>query len=578
MAGSATNGRTIAYFSMELAFDPNIPNYSGGLGVLAGDTVRGAADLNVPMVAVSLVHRRGYERQVLDANGVQQEADDPWQPEDHLERVDLRIPVALEGRTVLLRPWLRRVVGDGGFEVPVYLLDAELPENAPDDQCLTDHLYGGDLKYRLSQEILLGMGGVGLLRALGLDDVRVYHMNEGHSALLTLSLLEEARATRAGGGDHGAPAESDIDDVRHRCVFTTHTPVPAGHDQFEWELAAQLLTAEQVDLLRRSDVAGNAHLNLTRLALNLSHFVNGVAMRHGQISRDLFPGYPINSITNGVHPVTWTSQPFQDLYDWHVPEWRRTAQALRHAVGIPVQEVLDAHDLAKRRLASEIQRRCGVRLNPEAFTIGFARRATQYKRPTLIFSDIERLRALSKRFGTIQLVFGGKAHPNDPGGKEAIRQIHEAARTLGADLPVVYVDNYDMDLAAMITAGTDLWLNTPLRPLEASGTSGMKAALNGVPSLSVLDGWWIEGHIEGVTGWAIGGDWQPDGDDHSDRDAESLYEKLDGLILPTFTGHPEAYGRIMRSTIAFNASFFNAHRMMQEYVENAYRAVEDRGA
>jgi starch phosphorylase len=274
--------------------------------------------------------------------------------------------------------------------------------------------------------------------------------------------------------------------------------------------------------------------------------------------------------------VTWASQPFRDLFDWHVPAWRRSSNALRHAVGIPVPEVLDAHDQAKRRLLAEVQRRAGVHLDPSAFTIGFARRATAYKRPSLIFSDIERLRALSARYGPIQMVFAGKAHPDDDAGKDAIRQIYQAGAALDDQLPVVYLEDYDMGLGAFLTSGTDLWLNTPRRPLEASGTSGMKAALNGVPSLSVLDGWWIEGHIEGVTGWAIGGNWRSTTEEDGARDADSLYEKLENAILPAFRGPPEEYGRIMRSTIAFNASFFNAHRMMQEYVENAYRGLERR--
>lgn len=559
---------------MEVGIDKAIPTYSGGLGVLAGDALRAAADLRVPMVGVSLLHRRGYPTQLLGPDGTQTEMPTPWSPEQLMDELPIRVQIPIGDRTLTIRPWLYRVVGDDGYEVPVFFLDTELPENTPEDQRLTDNLYGGDDAYRLSQEIVLGIGGFAILRAAGLDAITSFHMNEGHSALLTLALLQEAEAASPFGAFNGSVPTSALNQVRSRCVFTTHTPVPAGHDQFSWELASSLICPEHIHLLQRTEVAGGDGLNLTHLALNLAHFVNGVAMRHGQLSRDMFPGYPINSITNGVHPLTWTSQPFRDVYDWHMPEWRRSALALRHAVGIPIPEIVDAHDQAKRRLLAEIQRRKDIRLDPEVFTIGYARRATPYKRPGLIFEDIERLRALSKRFGKIQLIYGGKAHQRDAAGKEAIREIFKAAATLGDDLPVVYLDNYDMGLGALMTSGTDLWLNTPLRPLEASGTSGMKAALNGVPSLSILDGWWIEGHIEGVTGWAIGSNWRPAVEDHGVHDAESLYDKLENHILPAFHQAPEVYGRVMRSTIAFNGSFFNAHRMMQEYVENAYRVSE----
>jgi starch phosphorylase len=307
---------------------------------------------------------------------------------------------------------------------------------------------------------------------------------------------------------------------------------------------------------------------MTYLALFFSRYVNGVAMRHGEISRTMFPKYPINSITNGVHATTWTGQPFQELFDRHVPEWRRDNHYLRYAVSIPLDEIQQAHVESKRLLLAEVERRTGIVLNPTALTIGFARRAALYKRPDLLFSDLDRLRRLARQVGPLQVLYAGKAHPADEGGKALIRRIFEAAGAVKDAIQVVYLEEYDMALARLLCAGVDLWLNTPQKPQEASGTSGMKAALNGVPSLSILDGWWLEGHIEGITGWAIGEDGTRPSDPQTE--AKSLYDKLEFVILPLFYGRPLAFAEVMRSTIALNASFFNANRMMVQYLQNAY--------
>jgi starch phosphorylase len=307
---------------------------------------------------------------------------------------------------------------------------------------------------------------------------------------------------------------------------------------------------------------------MTNLALSFAHYVNGVAMRHGQISRGIFPDYPVNSITNGVHLATWASPPLQQLFDSHVPEWRRDNLYLRYAVGIPPGEVAEAHAAAKRSLLAEIEHRAGVRLDPATLTLGFARRATAYKRCDLLFTDLGRLRRIARHSGPLQVLYSGKAHPQDEGGKQVIRRIFEAAAALKDDVRVVYLEEYDMALAKHLVAGADVWLNTPQRPHEASGTSGMKAALNGVPSLSVLDGWWVEGHIEGVTGWAVGEHaTRPDG---PEGEATSLYDKLEYVIGPLFYGRPLAFAQVRRSAIALNGSFFSAQRMVAQYLQNAY--------
>lgn len=554
---------TVAYFSMEICLEQAIPTYSGGLGVLAGDTLRSAADLGVPLVAVTLLHRKGYFEQHLDAAGQQSESPVQWNPEHVLERVEGRASVTIEGRMVHVAAYKYAVRGVRNHEVPVFLLDTNLPENSEWDRTLTDTLYGGDEHYRLCQEIVLGMGGAGVLQTLGYDAGVIYHLNEGHSALLTLQLLEKA----LDGRQHFELEDADLEAVRQRCVFTTHTPVPAGHDKFPLDMVRGVLGDERVALLEGCGGVYEGMLNMTHLALHLTRFVNGVAMRHRDVSRSMFPDYPINSITNGVHATTWTGPAFAELFDRRMPEWRRDNLYLRYAVSVPLQEIRDAHALSKSALLDEVHRRMGVALDPAVMTIGFARRATPYKRADLIFSDVERLAGIARNVGKMQIVFGGKAHPHDGGGKELIRRIFAADERLRGLVEVVYLENYEMALAHQMVAGVDLWLNNPMKPLEASGTSGMKAAMNGVPSFSVLDGWWVEGHVEGVTGWSIGG---PDAEGDPSRDALDLYDKLERVILPLFYRLPFSYAEVMRSAIALNGSFFNTQRMVRQYVHNAY--------
>jgi starch phosphorylase len=564
---SSSRPPSIAYFSMEVGLDPALPTYSGGLGVLAGDSLPAAADLGLPMVGVSLVHRQGYFRQHLDAHGIQTESPATWSPEERLEAVPERASITVEGRPVTVRAWRYRVQGESGQNVPVYFLDTALEQNSPWDRTLTDHLYGGDQRYRLCQEVVLGMGGIAILRALGHDDLQTYHMNEGHSALLTLGLLAEHM-------EGGVGSKAARDAVRRRCVFTTHTPVPAGQDQFPTDLVHQVLGDHWTTELHE-ECCLNGTLNMTYLALYFARYINGVAMHHGEISRSMFPKYPINSITNGVHAVTWTSAPLQRLYDRHFPEWRRDNLYLRYAVSVPTGEILQAHNEAKHLLLDEVKRRRRVQLDPTAFTIGFARRAATYKRADLLFTDLDRLRRIVRQGGPLQIIYGGKAHPHDEEGKAVIRRIYDAAAALGDSLRVVYLDEYDMALAKLLCSGVDLWLNTPQKPQEASGTSGMKAALNGVPSFSILDGWWLEGNLEGTTGWAIG----EDGNAPSDpaREATSLYDKLEFVIQPMFYGRPLAYAEVMRSAIALNGSYYNSQRMVAQYLRNAYLTPRSNG-
>jgi len=560
---------------MEIALESAIPTYSGGLGILAGDMLRSAADLSLPMVGVSLLYRKGYFEQHLDAGGQQSESPQLWNPEDMLEATDARASVSIEGRHVQVRAWRYRVTGISSNEVPVYLLDTALPENDPGDQALTDQLYGGDRRYRLCQEIVLGVGGVRLLRALGYANLEIYHMNEGHSAFLAMALFEHQLREKETKLDNLLAPEfmqgdflEEIKRLRQKCIFTTHTPVPAGHDVFDRGLVSQVIGERRTEVMEAGGLMPNGLLNMTELALACSRYVNGVAMRHGEISRSMFPRFAIRAITNGVHATTWTCPSFQELYDQHVPEWRGDNRYLRYAMGITVDEIRQAHAAAKRRLFDAILQETGVTLDESKFTLGFARRAAVYKRADLLLSEPERLEAIAREVGSLQIVYAGKAHPADEEGKALIRRVFEYAAGLKDNVRLVYLKNYDMRWAQLLTAGVDLWLNTPLKPYEASGTSGMKAALNGVPSLSVLDGWWIEGHAEGVTGWSIGADGP---EDEAPSDIDSLYDKLGRVIAPLFYNSPLAYAEVMRGAIAFNGEFFNTQRMLHQYERNAYR-------
>jgi len=576
---------------MEIALENDMPSYSGGLGVLAGDTIRAAADLRLPMVAVSLLYRRGYFNQRLAEDGSQHEEPVEWRVEDFLKEESARVTVPLENRRVELRAWRYDAKGVHDSYVPVYFLDADLPSNAEWDRNLTGGLYGGDSYYRLCQEVLLGIGGTRMLRALGYDGLTRYHMNEGHAALLSLELLGR-EALKAG---RTTVTGEDIEKVRAKCLFTTHTPVPAGHDRFPVEFLTRvfpqqskffdLKDAAVADLVKRSlqseqtypdlqqAAASGATLNMTYLAFSLSTYVNGVAKQHGVTSRQMFPEVSIEAITNGVHAVSWASPAFQQLFDRLIPHWREDNYSLRGALGLPPEEVWTAHLMAKHDLLERVRQKTGLSLDDDVFTIGFARRATGYKRADLILSDLDRLRQIAKNAGPFQIVYAGKAHPNDGGGKDIIRRIFHAKKALRKAVPVVFLDDYNLALGGKMTSGVDLWLNTPQFPLEASGTSGMKAALNGVPSLSILDGWWVEGHIEGVTGWSIGeprGSMGTDTPSDNTKDAESLYWKLENVIIPLFYKEPRAYIQIMQHAIAINGSFFNTQRMVQQYVTDAY--------
>jgi starch phosphorylase len=565
---------------MEVALDPRLPIYSGGLGVLAGDFLRSAADLRLPLVAVTLAYGHGYFCQKIDADGQQVELPVSWEPADLLQRLEPTVEIEVSGRQVVIAAWQLLLGGESGGTVALLFLDTDVPENTPEDRVITDQLYGGDREHRLRQEAVLGIGGVSMLRELGYADLTRFHMNEGHASLLTLRLLETEMS-----GSGSVPTAAQVEAVRARCAFTTHTPVPAGHDRFAAGLVRSVLGDGRTRVLASLGLLRGDVLNMTSLGTALSGYVNAVSRRHAEVTKVMLPDVEVNSITNGVHHVYWASPPMRSLFDDHLPGWRRDSSMLRYASDIPLASIEAAHATSKEVLLEVVRRHAGVDLDAGALTVGLARRVTPYKRTLLLFADLDRLRAIAERHGRLQIVCSGKAHPRDEVGKETIATLMTVGRRLGSSVKVVFLENYDLALAGVLCAGSDLWLNTPQRPLEASGTSGMKAAINGVPSLSILDGWWIEGWVEGVTGWAIGDESSDDervnretvssdesiaADPTAARDAAALYDKLDGTVAPAYFGAPESYLRIRRSAIALNGSFFSTDRMAREYARAAY--------
>ena len=540
---------TIAYLTAEIGLWSELHTYSGGLGVLAGDHVKSAADANLPLVAISLLYREGYGRQHLDAKGDQSETYAPIDPAEHLTNTGKTIQLPLDGSTLYASIWRTDVVGVSGHVVPVYFLDTFHPNNSADFVGLGARLYGGDDGTRVRQEYLLGVGGVQALQTLG-HDFAGMHLNEGHCTFAMLEMLRQGW-TR--------------EELAQRTLFTTHTPVPAGHDRFEWSLVrkviGELLPDDAQDLVRNAGDSEEARrCSMSHLAVALSTSVNAVSNLNAQVASTMFGSTHIAPITNGVHHITWTSPQMTGLFDVHLPGWREDPSQLGYAGSLPDDALLEARQANRRMLRELVRVSTGVELEEHRLTIGFARRFATYKRANLVFSDLERLRAIGA--DRIQFVFSGKAHPKDEGGKQLIRDIFASAGEVANDIPVAFIENYDMDTGLAMTSGVDIWLNNPIRPLEASGTSGMKAAMNGVPNCSILDGWWPEGCEHGVNGWAIG---EAEDDRDDARDAENIYNVLEHEVLPLWDEGPQRWAKLMRASIATSARFTGA-RMIADYL------------
>ncbi len=600
---------TIAYFSAEFGLHEALPIYSGGLGILSGDHCKEASDLGLPFVGVGFLYPQGYFTQRITDDGTQEAlyekldfSEVPATPALDPSGQPVLIHVDLPGRTVYAKVW-RIQVG----RIPLYLMDTDVERNAPQDRELSARLYGGDHEMRISQEFVLGIGGVRVLRALGLNP-SVWHMNEGHSAFLNLERIREMV-------QQGLPYEAAVEAVRAGSIFTTHTPVPAGHDAFAFELMEKFfwqfwgqmgIDRERFLNLARHEQSWGPEFSMTVLAFHLSAYHNGVSELHGHVSRDMWkemwPGTPVGQvpityITNGVHTGTWLAGELRELYDRYLQsDWLEevddpaTWDAL---TTVPDGELWAVHNQRKVKMVDFVRDRVarqytrhgeGPRrlaeanhlLDPNALTLGFARRFATYKRATLIFRDLERIkRILTDPERPVQIVFAGKAHPQDEPGKALIKRIYELSQEPELVGKIVFVENYDMNVARHLIAGVDVWLNTPRRPYEASGTSGQKAALSGAPNFSILDGWWREGY-DGTNGWAIGEEREyKDTETQDEADALSFYATLEDELLPLFferdsTGLPTGWLEKMRRSIVTCGPQFSMRRMVKEYTERLY--------
>ena len=553
------NDTKVAYISMEIGIDSNIPTYSGGLGVLAGDTVRSAADLEIPMVGICLCYSSGYFYQLFNEHGEQKEKEIEWSFFYEFEKVEKPITLKIENKDVKISAWLYRVIGQSGHVLPIYLLTTDIDGNEDWMKNMTGSLYDSTSRWnRIVQEMILGIGGVKLLKSMGYNNIETYHLNEGHGSFAALELYNEL---------------GDIEKVKKKVVFTTHTPVPAGHDRFKQDLVDKVFENRMPPEIRKLGEE-NGKFNMTYLGMNLSRYRNGVAKKHGDISRKMFPGYEIDHITNGVHLPFWISKPIKQIFDKKWPNWKANPSLLANAIEIDDLDLFDAHIENKFNLISYQKGHSWNLLDEELITVGFARRFATYKRATLIFNDIDRLGKICK--GHVQFIFAGKAHPKDQMGKDYIKKIFESGEYLydNYGVKIVLMENYNMDLSHMLVSGVDVWLNTPNRYREASGTSGIKAALNGVLNFSVQDGWWLEGYkMNSLAGWAIGPDDSNPNDpgvsNNWDIDANAIYETIENEMIPTYMDHDEWIFK-QKNAISL-AAYFNTHRMVEEYAEKAYK-------
>jgi len=507
-----------------------------------------------------LLNNQGYFSQKINSLGEQLEVPDHEYNFSRLKRLSKITHIYLGRDRVEIAVWQYTIIGKNNQEVNVLLLDTNSPNNKPEHQILTGQLYGGDIDYRLKQEIILGRGGVKVLQILGYKNIKKFHLNEGHGSFAAVRLFLNSRKKTI--------AEK-IKEVREKCVFTTHTPVKNAFDIFSLN---QVLKYQKDFPKKLPKLIDQGRVNMTKMGLYFSDYVNGVALSHKKVSQLMFPDYQIQSITNGVHSQTWISLEFQKLYDNYLPNWRVSSTLLRQAINIPLDQLWVAHQRAKGYLFKFIKEEQNIKLDKNIFTIGFARRFTAYKRPDLLFTDIDKLIDIQEKVGRIQIIFAGKAHPQDKHGKELIKLIWEIKDKYRDKLKIVFLEDYEMDTAKLLVAGVDLWLNTPLPPNEASGTSGMKAAHNGVPQFSTLDGWWLEGYVKNKTGWAIGHEVNINkSEDVNKYDSRSLYKVLEKEIIPIYYQQPAKWQEIMRQTISLNASFFNTERVLQQYIQDAYK-------
>ena len=548
----------IAYFSMEIALESSFPTYSGGLGILAGDALRSAADMDLPMVGVTLTYKSGYFYQRIGPNGEQIEKEMEWDFSDDFEKINEQVVFQLQDKMIKVEAWKYEIVGRNGHKIPVILLDTDLDANEPWQRKLTNILYDANPFQRISQEIVLGICGYRMLEKLGYKSIKKFHLNEGHAAFLIFELLKKYKS---------------LEEVKKHCVFTTHTPVRAGLEEFDYKLVNDVFRDRLPENIR--EFGGKNDLNMTFLALNASGSTNAVSKKHSEVSAKMFPDYKIKSITNGVHVGYWLSPYMRNfLNNEFTRAWHYDLNLFNNALNLDNHELWRVHKKAKDKLIEYENSHSWILFEKDLLTIGFGRRIAEYKRPLLIFTDTEKLAKIIK--GKAQIIFAGKAHPADTLSKSYIEKLNEKSEYLwnSYDIGVVFLENYEISLAKLLVSGVDLWLNNPRRYLEASGTSGMKAVINGVLNFSTLDGWWIEGYhlSDKKAGWAIG----PEPDDPNaeklddSADAEDLYNKLENEILPLFYNNKIEWQTRMKYAVKLGA-YFNTNRMMEEYTQKSYQ-------
>ena len=541
---------TVANYVMEMGIKNEIPTYSGGLGVLAGDAAFSFADLGLPAVFVTLLYKKGYASQQLDKSAGQIDLDASWDYKRLLTPLGTYVDLELAGKVQKVGAW--QFLVSGRRDVPVLFLDTDVEGNDPAIREISDRLYGGDHWHRLMQEMVLGIGGYRMLRALG-RAVDIHHLNESHAALLVVELMREYR---------------EISEVKMRCVFTAHTPVPAGYDAFSLTMMKEAFKHyDWVDW--EAEATSEGKIDLSRLAVKYSSVTNAVSLKHSYVSRRVLNHGKVEHVTNGVYYRRWIHDELKKLYDKHIPGWEEAPTLMTRAMELPTDALRNAHLQAKSEVIDMLYRATGKQFSKEHLTVGLAKRVTAYKRNDLILTDLDKLDAIAEKRGPIQVILAGKAHPRDDAGKAMLRNILdkiEEAGTKTDKVRIAYLENYDMSTAKALVAGCDVWLNNPRRPLEACGTSGMKAAMNAVLNFSVYDGWWLEGGVEGVNGWGIGrrapwGDLTEDGD----SDLQDLYNKLSESILPTYYNEKDKWWTMGKNSIATVGPIFNSYRMINEY-------------
>ncbi len=548
----------IAYFVMEVGLDENIPTYSGGLGTLTGDTLYSFADLGIPAVCITLLYKKGYVYQKIGKDGRQMDLEDNWNYTEKLNPLPIQIELPIKDKNQKIKVWEYTVKGKRNIKI--LFLDGDIDGNDERVRDAFQRLYYSDKERRLIQEIALGIGGYRALKTLGYH-ITLYHINESHSAFLLFELLKE---------------NPNPEDVKKKVVFTTHTSLPVGHDIFPLDMVKEQLKLYD-GINWKDEATADNNLDLSLLSAKYSSIVNAVSLKHKFITKRSYAFREVDYITNGVYHKRWVCEELKDIYDRYLPSWDDNPALLKQAYDIPSIELLKAHLEAKEKLINFINKNYDASFIVECPMLCVARRITAYKRNNLILRDMERLIKIAEKFGCLQLVFAGKAHPADEEGKAIVKDVNDKinyAKSRTKDLRMVFIENYGIHVAKLLVSGCDVWLNNPKRPYEACGTSGMKAAMNGVINFSTWDGWWLEGGIEGINGWGIGPrpHWLDMSESNDEEDLEDIYGKLQHLILPAYYYHQDEWVKMMKNSIATVGPYFNTYRMVSEYFVKIYSA------